>query len=98
MFLSSTYGYHPSNILTWINPSTGLLVESKGIQNGFDVTNYSLFGINLGNIPGDYEGYNYLGIGNIIIIILALIFMYSSCPVTNPRPLRTSRPALAFCC
>ena len=78
MFLSSTYGYHPSNILTWINPSTGLLVESKGIQNGFDVTNYSLFGINLGNIPGDYEGYNYLGIGNIIIIILALIFMYQA--------------------
>ena len=73
MFFSSTYGYHHFNLLSFINPDDGKLAEANGglISKG-TVLNFSITKMNLGNTPGAYEGFAYLGLGAILLILLSV--------------------------
>ena len=73
IILSSTYGYHNFNLLSWLNPDTGLIAESNGLLNSSDaMTNLSSTHISLGMTKGSYEGYLYLGLGVITLLFLAV--------------------------
>ena len=73
MFFSSTYGYHHFNLLSFINPDDGILAETNGglIPKG-TVLNFSITKMNLGNTPGAYEGFAYLGAGAILLVLLSI--------------------------
>lgn len=73
MYFSSTYGYHHFNLLSFINPDNGILAEAKGALISKErVLNFSITKINLGNTPGAYEGFAYLGAGAILLILLSV--------------------------
>jgi len=70
MYLSSTYGYHGFNLLTFINPDTGIVAEGlANIPNNLPI--FSVLPISLGMIPGAYEGFMYLGLGTLLASVLA---------------------------
>ena len=73
IILSSTYGYHNFNLISWLNPDTGLIAESDGLLNSSKVmTNLSSTNISLGMTKGSYEGFLYLGLGLIILLLFAV--------------------------
>lgn len=70
MYLSSTYGYHGFNLLTFINPDTGIVAEGlPNIPNNLPI--FSVLPISLGMIPGAYEGFMYLGLGTLLASVFA---------------------------
>lgn len=77
MYLSSTYGYHGFNILTFFNPETGFIAEGFDKYDRTIVDNFSFFNFGLGMIPGAYEGFMYLGMGVILSIFVNVLFRSS---------------------
>jgi hypothetical protein len=73
MYLSSTYGYHGFNLLTFINPDTGFLAEGAPPGESNIIYSFSLFPYSLGMIPGAYEGFMYLGMGILLSLFIILI-------------------------
>jgi hypothetical protein len=73
-FVSSTYGYHGFNLLTFFNPDTGYLAEGASSSDPEVIKYFSLFPFTFGMIPGAYEGFMYLGFG-VILGLLFLVFM-----------------------
>jgi len=72
--LSSTYGAHPFNLLSMINPDTGMNIQAAPLSYAGDKsTNFSSTGISMGNTLGAYEGFSYLGLGGILFIISSLL-------------------------
>ncbi len=67
--LTPSYGAHPGNILSLLNPDNGLVSDGKGW--GHTQQNFSTSRISLGNIVGDYEGYSYLGFGALLLLTYA---------------------------
>jgi len=76
MLFSSTYGYHHFNLLSFINPDIGFLAQANGnpLPKGL-VLNFSITKINLGNTPGAYEGFAYLGAGAILLVLLSVFII-----------------------
>ena len=70
-YVSSTYGVHGFNLLTFFNPDTGYVVEGMSPSDPETLASFSMLPYSLGMIPGAYEGFMYLGLG----VILGLIFL-----------------------
>lgn len=72
-FLSSTYGAHPYNLISVINPQTGVSHTSGILSPSSPTTEiFSTTGIRLGITSGAFEGFAYLGLGVLILIVIAL--------------------------
>ena len=79
-FVSSTYGYHGFNILTFFNPDTGYSAEGFNTADPEVISSFSMFSLSLGMTPGAYEGFMYLGLG-VILGLLFLVFMQYEKPL-----------------
>jgi hypothetical protein len=70
-FVSSTYGSHGFNLLTFFNPRTGLVEEGLSPSDPETIASFSVLPYSLGMTPGAYEGFMYLGLS----VILGLVFL-----------------------
>ena len=67
------YGGFPYNFVSAINPNVGLVPYSF-TNNTYQTTlNFSSTGISLGTTNGAYDGYLYLGLGIIFMLILVIV-------------------------
>jgi hypothetical protein len=69
--LTPTYGAHPANILTFIQGDTGIPSDLRSSWGDFP-QQFSLVRNSLGHIEGDYEGFTYLGLGLLLLIVSGL--------------------------
>jgi len=75
ILVSSTYGHHHFNLLSFINPSTGFGLEyfkeygRTPPKEWPALINFSSLNYSLGNSWGDYEGFTYLGAGTVIFVL-----------------------------
>ena len=82
ILVSSTYGHHHFNLLSFINPSTGFALEYFKEYGRMPpkeypfLINFSSLNYSLGNTWGDYEGFTYLGAGTVIFVLAILILNY----------------------
>lgn len=67
------YGGFPYNLVSAINPNVGLVPYSFSNNTYQTTLNFSSTGISLGTTNGAYEGYLYLGLGIILLLILAIV-------------------------
>ena len=65
------YGRFPYNLLSVINPEVGLIPYSFTDNTEFTTTNFSITKLSFGTTEGAYDGFLYLGIG-IIFLLLTL--------------------------
>ena len=65
------YGGFPYNLLSVINPEVGLIPYSFTNNTEFTTTNFSITKLSFGTTEGAYDGFLYLGIG-IIFLLLTL--------------------------
>ena len=73
-FSGPDYGKFPFNLVSFLNPEVGLKKYYLGEVNEFFLTtNFSSTGVSLGSSPGSYEGFLYLGLGVILLGIVALL-------------------------
>jgi hypothetical protein len=79
ILVSSTYGHHHFNLLSFINPSTGFGLEyfkeygRTPPKEWPFLINFSSLNYSLGNSWGDYEGFTYLGAGTVIFVLTIFI-------------------------
>jgi hypothetical protein len=73
-FVSSTYGVHGFNLLTFFNPDTGYVAEGFSPSDPETIVRFSVLPYSLGMIQGAYEGFMYLGLS----VILGLLFLLFS--------------------
>jgi hypothetical protein len=94
MYLSPTYGVHGFNLLTFVNPDTGIVAE--GAANiPANLPLFSVLPISLGMIPGAYEGFMYLGLG-LIIVAVAMLFLKNNSKLGFFRDLNRNQKRLFF--
>lgn len=67
------YGGFPYNLLSVINPEVGLIPYSFTTNTEFTTTNFSSSKISLGTTEGAYDGFLYLGLGIIFLVITLII-------------------------
>lgn len=67
------YGGFPYNLLSVINPEVGLIPYSFTTNTEFTTTNFSSLKLSLGTTEGAYDGFLYLGLGIISLVIALLI-------------------------
>lgn len=73
MYFSSTYGKHPFNLLSLVNPNTGLVAEGFPSTEKRAILHFSISPLDLGMTKGSYEGFSYVGLGTILMAVVVLV-------------------------
>ena len=74
MTFGGGYGSYPFNLISFINPFVGFTDFYTGGKNEDAITlNFSSFDYSFGATKGSYEGFMYLGLGVILMIVLTFL-------------------------
>jgi hypothetical protein len=81
MNFTGEYTYYSSNLLALLNPEVGYsrncraghCIFGNASPPSYVINNFSITNIDMGGVQGNYEGFLYLGLGLILLVLFVLI-------------------------
>lgn len=85
MNFTGEYTHYPANLLAFFNPEVGYArncnmghcIFGKGPIPSHYIKNFSILDFDLGGVQGNFEGFLYLGLGIIFLILIAIYLLFS---------------------
>ena len=71
LLLGGAYGQFSYNLISFLNPTSGFIDSNYNDSNL--VSDWSVTNLSFGNTKGSYEGYLYLGLGSLLLLLVVIM-------------------------